>query len=126
VERLSLQRHSRAALRMTAAAAAGRFELQQCKKCGAVQYPPREACVRCLSVELEWTLQPAGGRMLSETTLFHSHRAHVQLPARIGLVQLQNGPIALAFVGKSVPAAPADVQVTVQLNEDGYAVLVAQ
>jgi len=111
---------------MTAAAAAGRFELQQCGKCGAVQYPPRDACVRCLSVELEWTLQSGGGRMISETTLHHSHLPQTELPARIGLVQLHNGPIALAFIGKSVPAAPADVQLTVKLDDEGYAVLVAQ
>jgi uncharacterized OB-fold protein len=126
VEQPSLQRHSRAALRMTAAAAAGRFELQQCRKCGAVQYPPREACVRCLAVELEWTLQQGGGRMISETTLYHSHLSKTRLPVRIGLVQLHSGPVALAYVGKSVAAAPADVQVTVKLDDEGYAVLVAE
>jgi len=126
VEQPFLQGHSRAALRMTAAAAAGRFELQQCRKCGAVQYPPREACVRCLAVELEWTLQPAGGRMIAETTLHHSHLPQTQLPIRIGLVQLHSGPVALAYVGKAVPPAPADVRITVKLDEQGYAVLVAQ
>ena len=35
---------SRVALGLTAAAAEGRFELQVCVDCGAVQYPPREAC----------------------------------------------------------------------------------
>ena len=34
---------SRAALGLTAAAALGRFELQVCEECQAVQYPPREA-----------------------------------------------------------------------------------
>jgi len=111
---------------MTAAAAAGRFELQQCKQCGTVQYPPRDACVKCLSVDLPWTLQSGAGRMIAETTLFHSHRAQTPLPARIGLVQLESGPVALAYVEKSVPAAPADVRVTVKLNDEGYAVLVAQ
>ncbi len=43
----------RVALGMTAAAAEGRFELQQCDDCGAVQYPPREACHRCLSPRAE-------------------------------------------------------------------------
>jgi uncharacterized OB-fold protein len=111
---------------MTAAAAAGRFELQQCRKCGAVQYPPREACVRCLAVELDWTLQQGGGRMISETTLYHSHLSKTRLPVRIGLVQLHSGPVALVYVGESVAAAPADVQVTVKLDDEGYAVLVAQ
>jgi uncharacterized OB-fold protein len=128
VERPSLQRHSRAALRMTEAAAAGRFELQQCRKCGAVQYPPRDACHQCLSVELEWTVQSGAGRMISETTLFHSHLQQFkdQLPMRIGLIHLQCGPVALVHVNQSVPAAPADVQVTAQLDQSGYAMLVAR
>jgi uncharacterized OB-fold protein len=127
VERPSLQLHSRAALRMAEAAAAGRFELQQCRQCGGVQYPPRDACRRCLAVELEWTVQPGAGRLISETTLFHSHLAQFedQLPLRIGLIQLQCGPVALAHVEKSVPAAPADVEVSMRLQE-GYAVLVAR
>ncbi len=45
---------SRAALGLTAAAAEGGFALQVCADCAAVQYPPREACHRCLSVKLRW------------------------------------------------------------------------
>ena len=44
----------RVALGMTAAAAEGRFELQVCKECSTVQYPPREACHKCLSPKLQW------------------------------------------------------------------------
>jgi uncharacterized OB-fold protein len=122
-----LQLHSHAALRMTEAAAAGRFELQQCKQCGAVQYPARDACHRCLSVELVWALQPGAGRLISETTLFHSHLQQFdeRLPLRIGLIHLQCGPIALAYVEEAVPKAPADVEVSMRLQE-GYAVLVAR
>ncbi|MFL6661713.1 MAG: zinc ribbon domain-containing protein, partial [Rhizobacter sp.] len=47
----------RVALGMTAAAAEGRFELQTCKDCGTVQYPPREACHKCLSPRLQWKAQ---------------------------------------------------------------------
>ena len=112
---------------MTEAAAAGRFELQKCRQCGAVQYPPRDACQFCLAVELEWTLQPGTGRLISETTLFHSHLSSFKerLPMRIGLVHLQCGPVALAHLETSVLAAPAEVEVSMQL-QDGYAVLVAR
>lgn len=127
MEQPSLQLHSRAALRMTKAAAAGRFELQQCKECGTVQYPARDACHRCLSVELVWTIQPAAGRLISETTLFHSHLKQFadRLPLRIGMIHLQCGPVALAYVEGVVPKAPADVEVSMRLQE-GYAVLVAR
>src|SRR5204863_7561024 len=64
---------SRIALGLTAAAAMGRFELQQCKDCGTVQYPPREACQKCLSVKLAWKNLPDGGELLARTTLQHSN-----------------------------------------------------
>ena len=38
------QQRSRAALGLAAAAVEGRFMLQICGDCGAVQYPPRDAC----------------------------------------------------------------------------------
>jgi uncharacterized OB-fold protein len=112
---------------MTEAAAAGRFELQKCRQCGAVQYPPRDACHRCLSVELQWSEQRGAVRLISETTLFHSHLEQFegQLPLRVGLVHLQCGPVALAYVENAVPKAPADVEVSMRL-QDGYAVLVAR
>ena len=50
---------SRIALGLTAAAALGRFELQQCADCGTVQYPPREACHVCLSARLPWKARTA-------------------------------------------------------------------
>jgi len=64
---------SPAALGLTAAAAKGRFELQVCRYCSAVQYPPREACHRCLGSTLDWTLQDGAGELIAETLLFHSH-----------------------------------------------------
>ena len=54
----------RVALGMTAAAAEGRFELQVCKDCSAVQYPPREACQQCLSIRLDWKPQSQAGELL--------------------------------------------------------------
>ena len=64
---------SRIALGLTAAAALGRFELQQCRDCGTVQYPPREACQSCLSIRLDWKPQPQRGELLSDTVLHHSN-----------------------------------------------------
>jgi NAD(P)-dependent dehydrogenase (short-subunit alcohol dehydrogenase family)/uncharacterized OB-fold protein len=121
-------KRSRVALRLTAAAALGRFELQRCSRCSAVQYPPREACHRCLSVELEWTLQSGSGRLISETTLFHIHELYFRqrLPRRLGLVRLDVGPTVVAHVHQAVPAAPSAVQVTVRLDRSGQAVLIAR
>jgi uncharacterized OB-fold protein len=114
-------------LGLTAAAARGRFELQVCRNCGAVQYPPREACHRCLGSILDWTLQDGAGELISETTLFHSHdeffRAY--LPIRLGLVRLDCGPTAIVYVADAVPATPARVRVAVRLDKARNAALVA-
>ncbi len=119
---------SRAALGLTAAAAVGRFELQVCGQCGTVQYPPREACHRCLSSALDWKFQDGEGELLSETTLRHSHDEFFRprLPIRLGMVRLDCGPTAIVFVNDDVPPAPARVVVGARLDEAGQAVLVAR
>ncbi len=118
---------SRVALGLTAAAQSGRFDLQVCRQCGAVQYPPREACHRCLSVLLDWTLQEGAGELISETTLFHSHDEFFReyLPLRVGMVRLDCGPTAIVYLHGKVPPAPARVKVGVRLDKASQAVLVA-
>src|ERR1700722_8123158 len=120
-------KRSRAALGLTAAAALGRFELQQCQRCSAIQYPPRGGLSRFLSSELEWTPQPGLGRLLAQTTLYHSHERFFQerLPWRLGLVRLQGGPTVVAHLHSSVPAPPTAVRVTARLDQSGQAVLIA-
>jgi uncharacterized OB-fold protein len=124
---------SAAAQGLTAAAAKGRFELQVCRNCGAVQYPPREACHRCLGSILEWTLQDGAGELISETLLFHSHHAFFRpyLPIRLGLVRLDCGPTAVVYVDGAIPGVPAPtspstrVKVAALLDKSGNAALVA-
>jgi uncharacterized OB-fold protein len=120
-------KRSPVALGLTAAAALGRFELQQCAECSAVQYPPREACRRCLSVDLKWRLQSGSGQLIAETRLFHSHEPYFRpyLPLRLGLVRLDAGPTLVTHVVRSVPAAPAAVQITARLDKGGQAALIA-
>jgi NAD(P)-dependent dehydrogenase (short-subunit alcohol dehydrogenase family)/uncharacterized OB-fold protein len=118
---------SRIALGLTAAAAQGRFELQQCKECGAVQYPPRESCQACLSVSLLWKTQEEGGELLADTTLHHSNDLFFRerLPWRLGFVRLDCGPTVVAHLHGGVSKAPARVRVAAPLDPAGQAVLVA-
>jgi NAD(P)-dependent dehydrogenase (short-subunit alcohol dehydrogenase family)/uncharacterized OB-fold protein len=117
----------RVALGMTAAAAEGRFELQVCDDCGAVQYPPREACHRCLSPNLNWREQCGEGELLSQTTLAHSNDLFFRerLPWRLGLVRLDAGATLMLHLHGDVPEAPARVKVGARLDRAGQAVLVA-
>ena len=118
---------SRVALGLTAAAALGRFELQQCRDCGMVQYPPREACQRCLSIRLIWKRETGQGELLAATVLHHSNDLFFRerLPWRLGLIRLEAGPTVVAHLHGDVPAAPAPVRVTARLDRAGQAVLVA-
>jgi NAD(P)-dependent dehydrogenase (short-subunit alcohol dehydrogenase family)/uncharacterized OB-fold protein len=116
----------RVALGMTAAAAEGRFVLQTCKDCGAVQYPPREACHRCLSSGLQWKPQPGDGTLLSLTTLHHSNDLFFRerLPWRLGLVHLDSGPSLIVHLHGEVGDAPTRVKVGARLDRAGQAVLI--
>jgi NAD(P)-dependent dehydrogenase (short-subunit alcohol dehydrogenase family)/uncharacterized OB-fold protein len=117
----------RVALGMTAAAAEGRFELQVCDDCGAVQYPPREACHRCLSPNLKWREQGGEGELLSQTLLSHSNDLFFRerLPWRLGLVRLDAGATLMLHLHGDVPDAPARVKVGARLDRAGQAVLIA-
>jgi NAD(P)-dependent dehydrogenase (short-subunit alcohol dehydrogenase family)/uncharacterized OB-fold protein len=118
---------SRVALGLTAAAALGRFELQQCRDCGTVQYPPREACQKCLSVRLDWKPQPQTGDLLSDTVLHHSNDLFFRerLPWRLGLVKLDCGPTVVAHLHERVAQAAGKVTVAAKLDRAGQAVMVA-
>ena len=118
---------SRVALGLTAAAALGRFELQQCRDCGTVQYPPREACQKCLSIRLDWKPQSTDGELLSATVLHHSNDLFFRerLPWRLGLVKLDCGPTVVAHLHERVATAPSRVFVAAKLDRAGQAVLVA-
>jgi NAD(P)-dependent dehydrogenase (short-subunit alcohol dehydrogenase family)/uncharacterized OB-fold protein len=118
---------SRVALGLTAAAAIGRFELQVCLACGAVQYPPREACHLCLSDRLEWRAQDGAGELLADSVVHHSQELFFRErgPWRLGLVKLACGPSVVAHLHGDCPAAPARVRVSSTLDKAGQAVLVA-
>jgi len=115
---------SRVALGLTAAAALGRFELQQCRECGMVQYPPREACQSCLSVNLIWKIQQPEGELLAQTVLHHSNDLFFRerLPWRLGLVKLDCGPTVVAHLHEAVRQR---VHVRAMLDRAGQAVIAA-
>jgi NAD(P)-dependent dehydrogenase (short-subunit alcohol dehydrogenase family)/uncharacterized OB-fold protein len=118
---------SRAALGLTAAAAIGRFELQVCAECGAVQYPPSEVCRRCLVGALRWREQSGLGELLSETAVHVSHDPFFRerVPWRLGLVRLDAGPTAVVHLHSGCEPPPSRVRVGARLDKSGQGVLLA-
>ena len=91
---------SRASLGLMAAAAEGRVALQVCAECATVQYPPRDACCKCLGPDLPWRDVPATGQLLAETTIRTSTNLFFRerTPWRTGSVQLDAGPVVICHV----------------------------
>jgi NAD(P)-dependent dehydrogenase (short-subunit alcohol dehydrogenase family)/uncharacterized OB-fold protein len=118
---------SRVALGLTAAAARGRLELQVCRDCGAVQYPPREVCSACLSDRLVWRAQDGRGELLADTVLRTAQELFFRerTPWRVGLVRLDAGVNVIAYVHEKVGAAPCRVRVEAALDRASQAVLIA-
>ena len=89
-----------------------------------MQYPPREACQKCLSVNLPWKAQPAEGDLLAQTVLHHSNDLFFRerLPWRLGMVKLDCGPTVVAHLHES---ARQRVRVRAMLDRAGQAVIVA-
>jgi NAD(P)-dependent dehydrogenase (short-subunit alcohol dehydrogenase family)/uncharacterized OB-fold protein len=118
---------SRVALGLTAAAARGCFELQVCRDCNTVQYPPRESCRQCLSLRLDWRAQDGVGELLSQTTLWHSHELFYRerMPWRLGMVRLACGPVVVAHLHSDCAPPPSRVRVRAVLDRAGQGTLVA-
>jgi len=118
---------SRMALGLTVAAAEGRFALQVCDECAAVQYPPREACHVCVSDRLQWRHPSGEGRLIAATTLHHSNDLFFRerLPWRLGLVHLDSGPSLMVHLHGDVRDAGQRVRVTARLDRAGRAVVIA-
>ena len=117
---------SRAAQGLTAAAALGIFALQRCEDCGAVQYPPRDACVQCLSAKLRWRPMRVGGELLSETLIRHGQEPFFRerAPFRAGLVRLDDGPSAIVALHRDCEPAPSRLRVRLVLDKAGQALMI--
>ena len=91
---------SSAAAGLTQAAAQNQFALQVCSECQTVQYPPRDVCGHCLHDDMPWQAVANTGAVVASCTLQHSNEAYFQdrLPWRIGIVQLDCGPVVIAHL----------------------------
>lgn len=118
---------SHVALGLTASAALGRFELQVCDSCGAVQYPPRETCVKCLSDQLTWREHSGRGELIAATAIHHSNHAYfgARTPWNIGMVRLEGDITVLAHLHHACMSLRNEVRVRALLDRGGRGVLFA-
>lgn len=117
---------SRAALGLGVMAAQGRFGLQVCAECQAVQYPPRDACRTCMSSDLRWQDISPDGTVMAETTIRVSPEPYFRerMPWRMGAVQLAAGPTVNCHLHGEVGRGDA-VRMALKLDKAGQGVLIA-
>lgn len=118
---------SREAHGLTAMAASGRFALQTCEECEAVQYPPRQICSNCLSDALEWRDVSDGGTLLAETTLLHSNDLFFRdrLPWRLGIVVADVGPSIVVHLAEDCVQGER-VRMSLDIDRAGHAIVTAR
>lgn len=117
---------SRAALGLSTAAACGRFALQCCAECGAIQYPPRDACHQCLGTDLPWQDVSPTGQLLAQTTIRASTRLYFRerLPWRTGTVKLDAGPVIICHLHSDCENN-SQVRLVNRLDRSGQGVILA-
>ncbi len=75
----------------------GRLSTTRCPKDGALLWPPRTACPRCHSEELEWTDLPERGRIYAFSAVLAGAPLGLEseVPFSVGLVDLDGVPLRL-------------------------------
>ncbi len=117
---------SRAALGLGVMAAQGRFGLQVCAECSAIQYPPRDACVKCMSPDLPWQDADPCGTVMAVTTIRVSPEPYFRerMPWRMGAVHLDSGPTLNCHLHGAVGRGDK-VRMALKLDKAGQGVLIA-
>ena len=90
-----------------AAAREQQLVVQRCSGCGALRFPPREICSRCLSTEGSWRPVSGRGEIFSFNIMhqiYHPGFA-AEVPYAVVVVRLEEGPkITSNLVGCPVDA----------------------
>jgi len=105
----------------------GRLRLQRCAECAAVQYPPRELCLCCLSDRLSWQIVDGEAEILAATALHHSLDPWfaARSPWTVASLRLAAGPVVFAHVRPALAQAGSRLRVANAHGPDGHWCLVA-
>ncbi|MFN8587625.1 MAG: Zn-ribbon domain-containing OB-fold protein [Candidatus Eisenbacteria bacterium] len=84
----------------------GRLMASRCEACGHVSFPPRADCEVCLHGAFAFVEVNGRGTLHTWTRIAAAPRGFEHLaPYTLGLVDLEDGGRALAWIGTSVPEA---------------------
>jgi uncharacterized OB-fold protein len=108
---------------------AGRLMGSRCRACGTRAFPPRAHCERCLSDDFELVPVSGRGRLYTWTRIDAAPSGfEAWAPYTIGVVDLDEGGRALAWIGASVPAgalrAGLELELVPRVHEETEAITV--
>jgi uncharacterized OB-fold protein len=94
----------------------GKLMAAKCNKCGAVLLPPRPACSKCMSKDLQWTSVNPMGKLLTYTVIHVSPKEfETKAPYALGIVRFDNGGQLLGMV-RDIEPAKLQIGMAVALN----------
>ena len=94
----------------------GRLMASRCRGCGRRSFPPRADCETCLGREFELVEIGGCGTLLTFTTVAAAPAGFErEAPYTVGVVDLEEGGRALAWLGDTVPRESIAIGMTLEL-----------
>jgi len=94
----------------------GRLVGSRCTACGATAFPPRADCAACMSPDFEYAEVSGRGTLHTFTTIAAAPDGFEHLaPYVLGLVDLEDGGRALAWIGETVRPEEIAIGMPLQL-----------
>ena len=94
----------------------GKLMAAKCNKCGAVLLPPRPACSKCMSKDLQWTSVNPMGKLLTYTVIHVSPKEfETKAPYALGIVRFDNGGQLLGMV-RDIEPTKLQIGMTVTID----------
>lgn len=94
----------------------GRIMASRCTECGATSFPPRADCKACMSEGFEFVEISGRGTLHTYTRIVAAPTGFDDVaPYTLGVVDLEEGGKALAWIGETIPEDEVAIGMEVQL-----------
>jgi len=94
----------------------GHLMASRCRACGTLSFPPRADCERCLSPEFEWVEISGRGTLVTWTRITAAPSGfEAYAPYTLGVIELEGGGRAMAWLGASLQEANVRVGMALRL-----------
>jgi uncharacterized OB-fold protein len=94
----------------------GKVMAAKCNNCGNMLLPPRPACTKCFSKDLQWTQLNNSGKLLAYTVIHVAPKQfEAEAPYPVGIVKLDKG---LQLLGRIRGIESSQLKIGMELSID--------